>query len=87
MATDDDFWLLVHDLAAAVNSDAQPWKGKAETLSGYFDLYPPAARQQLREEFRRVLGILTELRESILDTPHDGPAKIRKDNLPKGLRD
>jgi hypothetical protein len=75
MATDDDFWLLVHDLAAAVNSDDQPWKGKAATLARYFSLYPPVARKQLREEFRQVLGVLSELRDEILDAPsHGGPA-------------
>jgi|GEM_PF-6522324 len=86
MATDDDFWLLVHDLAAAVNSDDQPWKGKASTLAGYFSLYPPIARKQLCEEFRQVLGILSELREEILDAPpHGGPAASAAKTSPPSL--
>jgi hypothetical protein len=66
MKTSDDFWLLVHDMAAAVNSDYQPWKDKAATLASYYALYPPVARKQLLEEYRLVLGVLSELEPIIL---------------------
>ena len=61
MATNDDFWLLIHDMANAVNSDHAPLSEKATTLAGYFSLYPPSARKQIAEEFRLVLGVLMEL--------------------------
>jgi len=61
MATNDDFWLLLHDMANAVNSDHAPLSEKAATLAGYFVLYPPTARKQIADEFRLVLGVLTEL--------------------------
>ena len=39
MATDDDFWLLLHDMAMGVDSDYEPWAGKADTLAEYFKKY------------------------------------------------
>lgn len=51
MATSDDFWLLIHDMANAVNSDHAPLSKKAMTLAGYSSLYSPSARNQIAEEF------------------------------------
>ena len=66
MATDDDFWLLLHDMANAVNHDHVLVSDKATTLAGYFKLYPPVARRQLTEEFKLVLGVLSELEAKVL---------------------
>ena len=61
MATDDDFWLLMHDMANAVNSDHSPMADKAKVLAKYYAMYPPAARTQFADGFRLVLGVLQEL--------------------------
>ena len=61
MTTHDDFWLMLHDMYCAVNSDGLPVEGKAEVLAGYFELYPPAARKQILAEFQLVARIMSDM--------------------------
>jgi len=58
MNTNQTFWLLLHDIAAAINSDGATCKDQAEILAGYLYLYPPASRGQLIKEFSFVLAVL-----------------------------
>jgi hypothetical protein len=66
LATDDDFWLLMHDMANAVNSDHSPMADKATVLAKYYAMYPPAARAHLADGFRLVLGVLQELDKHVV---------------------
>ncbi len=61
MTTNDDFWLMLHDMYGAVNSDGLPVEGKAEVLAGYFELYPPVARKQILGEFQLVARIMADM--------------------------
>ena len=61
MTTNDDFWLMLHDMYCAVNSDGLPVEGKAGVLAGYFKLYPPVARKQILHEFQLVARIMSDM--------------------------
>jgi hypothetical protein len=65
MQAHDEFWLKLHDLASDLDSDNVPIRDKAKQLAGYLTLYPPMARQQIVDDFRFVLAVLSELEATV----------------------
>ena len=68
MRSNDDFWLVLHDLANAIQSGEEA-ADKASSLAGVFWRYPAATRMQIAKDFALVLNVMKQVEPHLTQQP------------------